>query len=118
MLTDEKISHFKDLLKRCPEGTLEALLLFLEKNDLSALDVFIVGVLKHHIEPEYEELLDGDRDALSFIDDLGIDSMSMIEIVMVVEECLGINLDNQDLVKIQTYSDLETYIRVKLNLLA
>lgn len=115
-MNEEKIIELKDLLKRCPVGTFESLMLYLEKRDLAALEIFIVGVLKRHIEPEYEQLLDGERAGLSFIDDLGIDSMGMMEIVMMVEECLDIQLENRELMQIQTFSDLDTYIRGQLDL--
>ena len=115
-MTDEKINELKDLLKRCPSGTFESLILYLEKRDPAALEAFIVGVLKRHIEPEYEQLLDGEHAGIRFIDDLGIDSMGMMEIVMMVEECLDIQLENRELMQIQTFSDLDTYIRGQLDL--
>ena len=115
-MTDEKIKELKDLLKRCPEGTFDSLMLYHEKRDLAALETFIVGVLKRHIEPEYEQLLEGERAGLSFIDDLGIDSMGMMEIVMMVEECLDIQLENRELMQIHTFSDLDSYIRRQLDL--
>ena len=117
-MTDEKNIELKDLLKRCPSGTFESLMLYLEKRDPVALEVFIIGVLKRHIEPEYEQLLDGERAGIRFIDDLGIDSMCMIEIVMMVEECLNIQFENRELMQIQTFSDLDTYIRSQLALRA
>ena len=70
----------------------------------------MVGVLKRHVEPEFVGLLDNEELALSFSDDLGIDSMTMMEIVMMVEECLGIHIENEKLMEIETYSDLDKYI--------
>ena len=78
------------------------------------MEQFIVGVLKRHIEPEFEALLDGERSELSFVDDLGIDSMTMMEVVIMVEECLGIRLENQALMQIQTFRDLDDYIKTQL----
>jgi acyl carrier protein len=36
--------------------------------------------------------------------------MTMIEIVMMAEECLEIQIDNQDLMKIATIGDLNAYL--------
>ena len=44
--------------------------------------------------------------------------MCMIEIVMMVEECLNIQFENRELMQIQTFSDLDTYIRSQLALRA
>lgn len=115
-LSDEQIEGLRDTLKRCPAGTFDALLLFRQDGDRAALGRFIVGVLKRHVEPEFESLLDGEPQQLSFIDDLGIDSMTMMEVVMMVEECLNIRLENQDLMKIQTYGDLDRYVAERLKL--
>ena len=109
-ISEEELEGLRDTLKRCPSGTFEALLGFRSEGDLKALEVFIVGVLKRHVEPEYESLLDGERAQLSFVDDLGVDSMTMMEVVMMVEECLDIRLENQHLMQIQTFSDLDQYI--------
>jgi len=40
----------------------------------------------------------------------------MMEIVMMVEECLDIQLENRELMQIHTFSDLDTYIRGQLDL--
>jgi 3-hydroxyacyl-[acyl-carrier-protein] dehydratase len=110
-VTESEVENFREILRRCPEGTLEALTLYREKGDLEALNTFLIGCIKRHAEPEYHALLDGDRDEISFIDDLGIDSMTMMEIVMMVEECLEIRIDNQDLMNVAKFSDLNAFIK-------
>lgn len=109
-IDEEDLEDIKETLKRCPEGTLESLVEFRSTGSKEALHEFLVGVLKRHVEPEYESLLDSEHLALSFNDDLGIDSMTMMEIVMMVEECLGIHIENEKLMEIETYSDLDKYI--------
>lgn len=115
-ISEEQIASYRETLKRCPEGTTEALVRFLTYRDKSDLSVFFVGVIKRHTEEEYHELLEGSLEGISFIDDLGIDSMTMMEVVMMVEECLGIRLNNEHLANIRTYGDLDSYISDKLDL--
>lgn len=115
-ITADEIENFRDTLKRCPAGTLDALIDFRNNGGKAALDGFLIGVLKRHVEPEYRDLLDGELAKLSFIDDLGIDSMTMMEVVMMVEECLVIRMENQDLMNIRTYGDLDGYIATQLKL--
>jgi Acyl carrier protein len=113
-VTENDRENFQQTLKRCPEGTLEALVLFRESGDLDALNTFLLGCIKRHTEDEYHSLLDEARDDISFIDDLGIDSMTMMEIVMMVEECLEIQIENQDLMSVRTLGDLNSFIKKSL----
>jgi acyl carrier protein len=116
LLAEDSVAELRETLKRCPAGTLDSLMTFRETADVAALNQFLIGVLKRHVESEYQSLLDGDRKGLSFIDDLGIDSMTMMEVVMMVEECLDIRIENEDLMKIRTYGDLDGYVTALLKL--
>lgn len=46
----------------------------------------------------------------SFIDDLGADSLDIVELVMALEEKYGIEISDEDAEKIQTVGDAITYI--------
>jgi len=109
-ISRNQAEQFAETLKRCPEGTLDALISYRETGAVDALNTFVIGCIYRHTEPEYHALLDGEHAQVSFIDDLGIDSMTMIEIVMMAEECLEIQIDNQDLMKIATIGDLNAYL--------
>lgn len=113
-VTDSELKEFQELLKRCPEGTMDALLKYRETRSADALNTFLIGCIKRHADDEYHAVLDEGRSNVSFIDDLGIDSMTMMEIVMMVEACLGIQIDNQDLMSVRTLGDLDTYIHKTL----
>lgn len=113
-VTEEEKEIFEATLKRCPEGTMESLLRYREQGDLEALNAFLLGCIKRHTEQEYHDLLDAGQPELSFVDDLGIDSMTMMEIVMMVEECLATQIDNQDLMKVRTLGDLNGFLLKKV----
>lgn len=110
-VSESEQENLKDTLKRCPEGTFEALLEYRSSGSFEALSTFLVGCIKRHTDEEYQACLDEGSDTVSFIDDLGIDSMTMMEVVMMVEECLQIHIDNQDLMNLQTIGDLNTFIK-------
>lgn len=46
----------------------------------------------------------------SFKEDLGADSLDLFEMVMALEEEFGVEIPTEDLEKIQTIGDAETYI--------
>ena len=50
----------------------------------------------------------------SFIDDLGADSLDIVEFVMAVEETFDIEIPDDDAEKIQTIGDAFSYVKERL----
>jgi acyl carrier protein len=46
----------------------------------------------------------------SFIDDLGADSLDLVELIMAMEEEFGLEISDEDAEKIQTVQDTVNYI--------
>lgn len=59
-----------------------------------------LGVAKEEVVPE-----------ASFIDDLGADSLDIVELVMAMEEEFDIEIPDDDAEKIQTIGDAIAYVR-------
>ena len=59
-----------------------------------------LGVSREEIRPE-----------ASFIDDLGADSLDIVELVMAIEEEFDIEIPDEDAEKIQTIRDATDYLR-------
>lgn len=49
----------------------------------------------------------------SFIDDLGADSLDIVELVMAFEEKFGIEIPDEDVEKLRTVGDAITYVNSK-----
>jgi acyl carrier protein len=49
----------------------------------------------------------------SFIDDLGADSLDIVELVMAIEEEFGIEVPDEDAENIRTLGDITTYIEAR-----
>ena len=49
----------------------------------------------------------------SFIEDLGADSLDIVELIMALEEAYEIEIPDEDAEKIQTVEDVISYIRSK-----
>ena len=62
-----------------------------------------LGAAKEEIVPE-----------ASFIDDLGADSLDIVELVMAMEETFDIEITDDDAEKIQTIGDAVAYLRHRL----
>lgn len=59
------------------------------------------------------KLKDADDD-LRLIEDLGIDSLTMMEIVILVEEVLQMSINNDELRNLRTVGDIKTFIDCKI----
>jgi acyl carrier protein len=51
----------------------------------------------------------------SFIDDLGADSLDIVELVMTMEEEFDLEIPDEDAEKIKTVNDVVSYIKSKVN---
>lgn len=49
----------------------------------------------------------------SFIDDLGADSLDLVELIMELEENFGIRISDEELEKIRTIGDIINFIKSK-----
>lgn len=62
-----------------------------------------LGITRGEIVPE-----------ASFIDDLGADSLDIVELVMAMEETFDIEIPDEDAEKIQTIGDAFSYVKDRL----
>ena len=70
---------------------------------VSELIVEQLGVSAEEIRPE-----------ASFIDDLGADSLDIVELVMAMEEEFDIEIPDDDAERIQTIGDAVSYVKERL----
>lgn len=70
---------------------------------IAELIVDQLGVTKEEIVPE-----------ASFIDDLGADSLDIVELVMAMEETFDIEIPDDDAEKIQTIGDALSYLKERV----
>lgn len=52
-------------------------------------------------------------DSASFIEDLGADSLDIVELIMALEEKFDIEIPDEDAEKIQTVNDVFSYVESK-----
>ncbi len=70
---------------------------------VSAIIVEQLGVTKEELAPRAR-----------FIDDLGADSLDIVELVMAMEEEFDIEIHDDDAEKIQTIEDVVSYVKAKI----
>jgi len=62
-----------------------------------------LGVSEEEVTPE-----------ASFVDDLGADSLDLVELIMAMEEEFGLEISDEDAEKIQTVQDVINYINERI----
>jgi 3-hydroxymyristoyl/3-hydroxydecanoyl-(acyl carrier protein) dehydratase/acyl carrier protein len=113
-LTESEREELGDSLKRCSEETRQAAFEFRETGKLSLLPPIILGIIERFLEPEIRPKLKEGDGSLKLIDDLGIDSLTMMEIVVLVEESLDLSIDNEELRDLRTLDDVRVFLDAKI----
>jgi len=113
-LSPDTEQALRELLKRCSPETVESALRFRTTNDPAGVDVVVLGIIERFLDPDVRPRLRSGGDGLRVFDDLGIDSLTMVEVVMVVEEVLQIKINNEELRDLRTVGDIKTYIDCRL----
>ena len=107
-------ADLREALKRCSPQTCEAALRFRATGDFIELPVIVRGVIERFVDHEHRWRLQSPTPDLRLIEDLGIDSLTMMEIVMLAEEALPISISNDDLRHLRTLGEVERFIASKL----
>lgn len=110
----EDHAGLRELVKHCSAATYEAACQFRKTGNPEHLPAIILGVLERHVEPDLRaKLKDPDND-LRLIEDLGIDSLTMMEVVLLVEDVLPVSISNEELCDLRTLGDVKKVIACKL----
>lgn len=115
--TDSDIARIHETLKRCSPETIDAAIRFRTQGDLTALPVVVLGIIRRYLPAETKgKAADLEKnDQLRLIQDLGLDSLTLLEVVLAIEESLGISrIDNEELRRLQTIGDIKQFIAQKV----
>lgn len=104
----------REALKRCSPSTFEAAIQFRKTGNPEHLPAVVIGVIERFVEPDLRMKLKDADDDLRLIEDLGIDSLTMMEIVILVEDVLQMSINNDELRNLRTVGDVKTFIDCKV----
>jgi 3-hydroxyacyl-[acyl-carrier-protein] dehydratase len=108
-------AHLREALKRCSASTYEAACRFRQTGDPDCLPTIILGVIEHHVDPDLRAKLKEADDDLRLIEDLGIDSLTMMEIVALAEDVLPVSINSEELCLLRTLGDVRQFIQRKVH---
>lgn len=104
----------REALKRCSPSTFEAAVQYRRTSNPEHVPAVVIGVIERFVEPDLRTKLKDADDDLRLIEDLGIDSLTMMEIVILVEDVLQMSINNDELRNLRTVGDVKTFIDCKI----
>ena len=109
-LNPEQDARLRESFKRCAPATVDAILRFRNQRDLCAVIVVVNGVIERYLKLAPGETLAGKPGSTRLGEDLGIDSLTMLEVVMAIEEALDFRIEDSEARAIRTLGDVRQYV--------
>lgn len=78
-----------------------------EKRDMASIEERVRQLIVEQLDVSEEEV----TPEAAFIDDLGADSLDIVELVMAMEEAFDVEIPDEDAENIRTVQDAYNYIR-------
>ena len=113
--TEQEILHLRTALKRCSAETIDAAIRFRTTGDIGAVPAIVYGIIERHLAPENARSLATVPESTRLIEDLGVDSLTLLEIVLSIEETVNISIENEELREIRTLGEVKDFIGRKLS---
>jgi 3-hydroxyacyl-[acyl-carrier-protein] dehydratase len=104
----------REMLKRYSAATLEAARQLRKTRNPDYLPAFVTGVIERFVEPDRRAKLRPPSDDLCLAEDLGIDSLTLMEVVLLAEEVLPISISNDELRRLRTLGEIKRFVADKL----
>lgn len=114
-LSETDLAELKEGLKRCSPETLEAAIRFREDGDASAVPAIVYGILDRYQPATAPVRLGAANEETRLIEDLGLDSLTLLEIVLSIEEVLKLRIENEELKSIRTLGQLNKFLQEKIS---
>lgn len=110
----EAETELREALKRCSPSTYEAACEFRRTGDLAQLPTIVRGVIERYVEPDLRAKFQQPDPALRLCEDLGLDSLTMMEVVLLVEDVFRISITHEELRDLRTLGDVQQFMVGKI----
>ena len=107
----EAQKNVRESLDGFPPRITAAYIAFAETGDPASLNLVAMGVLQFYLAKKPEKPLDELPGSTRLVDDLGCDSLTMMDTVFMVETLFNIKIADDELPRINTLDDLREQLR-------
>jgi len=104
-LTEEEIEQIRHNFRRCREGTADAIIELRRTGDLELIPTIVRGIVWRYVRDETRPVVDGATAETPLVS-LGIDSLTMMEIVLDVQDALNVTIEDAELKQMKTIGDV------------
>jgi acyl carrier protein len=111
-LSAEEVDGLKKTFKRCGDEMIEAIIAFRRTGDGTTIPVIVHGIIRRYLREETRAFLD-QAPPETPLASLGVDSLTMLEIALDVQEALNIYIEDSDLKVMQTIGDVNRFLAEK-----
>lgn len=105
--------ELRDSLKRCRPEVIAAAIEFRESTNPALLPIIITGVIERFVEPEQRHLLRTGQQNLKLNEDLGLDSLTLMEIVLLTEDVFHITITSDEMRNLCTLGEIREFVITK-----
>jgi 3-hydroxyacyl-[acyl-carrier-protein] dehydratase len=113
-VTPPEAAVLRDVARRCSPATYDAACRFRRTGDVALLPVLIPGLIERYVEPGLRARLKDPPHELRLSEDLGIDSLTLLEFAMFAEDVLGMAINNDELDHLRTLGDMQRFAEARL----
>ena len=107
----ETQQRIRETLVGFPPRVIAAYQTFSEKGDARDLDAVVLGVLYFYLAKKPAQPLEELPGSTRLMEDLGGDSLTMMDTVFMMETLFGVRIDDHELIHLATLDDLRLYLR-------
>ena len=112
-MTDQQLARLTEELRRCSPETLEAAIQYRKSGDRAQIPVVVYGLIERYQPSTAPVKLTEASDDTQLMADLGLDSLTLLELVLSIEECLEMRIENEELANIRTLGELKAFLDTK-----
>ena len=108
-----KDADLREVLKHCSAATYEAACRFRKTGELRLVPAIVAGVIERYLVRDVHARFGSMREDLRLNEDLGLDSLTLMEIVSQVEDAVRISISDADLRHFRTLGDVRRHVECR-----
>lgn len=106
----------RELLRGFPEPVVEACAEFQATKSAGSFERALAGIIQHHLTTPPAVPVSEISGTTRLVADLGLDSLTMVEMAFLFEDVFGEKVPHEEFVQIVTLDDLRTLLRARLGI--
>lgn len=103
-----------EALKHCPPYTYEAARQFRQTGRPEHLRAIIIGVVERYVAPDLQDRLRGPNEELLLVEHLGLDSLTLMEIMLRLDDVFPFSFRDEELRQVRTLGDVRRLVERNL----